>query len=90
MGFLTASNLWHLLTPSERRSAIMLLGLMLVGMALETLGVGLVIPAIALLTQPDYAERLPMLQSLLPRLGNPSAQTVILGAQGHRGNLPAA
>jgi hypothetical protein len=48
-----AQKLLSILTPSERRQAIVLLGLMLVGMVLETLGVGLVIPALALLTQPD-------------------------------------
>ena len=75
----TARNLWCLLTSSQRRRAIGLFSLMLLGMALETFSIGLVIPVIAFLTQPDYAERLPMLQPLLARLGNPSTQAVIFG-----------
>ena len=57
-----------------------LLGLMLIGMVLETLGVGLVIPAIALLTQPDYATRFPALQPPLALLGNPSHEVLVIGA----------
>ena len=52
---------------------------MLIGMALETLGVGLVIPALALLTQNDLAHSYPALQSLLQALGNPSQQTLVIG-----------
>ena len=37
-----ASKLWRILSPGQRRAAIVLLMLMLVGMVLETLGVGLV------------------------------------------------
>jgi len=36
-------KIWSLLLLTERRSAVLLLGLMVVGMMLETLGVGLVI-----------------------------------------------
>ncbi|MDO9371974.1 MAG: ABC transporter ATP-binding protein, partial [Gammaproteobacteria bacterium] len=75
----TARKIWGLLTLTERRSAIVLLGLMLIGMVLETLGVGLVIPAIMLLTQPDYAERFPALQPLLAALGNPNQQSLVIG-----------
>lgn len=75
----TAHKIWNLLTSAERRSALVLLGLMLIGMVLETLGVGLVIPAIALLTQSDFARNYPMLQSVLQALGNPSQQTLVIG-----------
>lgn len=72
-------KIWGLLTPNERRSAVMLLGLMLIGMVLETLGVGLVIPALALLTQHDIARSYPALQPILQALGNPSQQTLVVG-----------
>lgn len=75
----TAHKIWNLLTSAERRSALVLLGLMLIGMVLETLGVGLVIPAIALLTQSDFARNYPILQSVLQALGNPSQQTLVIG-----------
>lgn len=73
------SKIWGLLTSAERRSAVVLLGLMFIGMVLETLGVGLVIPAIVLLMQDDIAARYPAAASVLERLGNPSQQALIVG-----------
>lgn len=75
----TAKKIWELLTSAERRSALALLGLMFVGMLLETLGVGLVIPAIALLTQSDLVRNYPIFQSALQALGNPNPQTLAIG-----------
>lgn len=49
----TVARLLALLTPRQRSDAYRLMGLMLVGMCFETLGVGLVVPTIALLTQPE-------------------------------------
>ncbi|NDH67212.1 MAG: ABC transporter ATP-binding protein [Gammaproteobacteria bacterium] len=51
---------------------------MLIGMLLETLGVSLVIPALALLTQHGIALRYPVLQPVLDALGNPSQQTLVI------------
>ena len=75
----TAQKIWSLLTPAERRNAVVLLGLMLIGMLLETLSIGLVIPALALLTQQDLAHNYPARQPSLQALGNPSQQTLIIG-----------
>jgi ABC-type multidrug transport system fused ATPase/permease subunit len=80
MDFATVRKVWQLMTASERRSALALLGLMVIGMMLETLGVGLVVPALALLTQPEYAQRVPALQGLLAFLGNPTRTQLVLGA----------
>lgn len=52
---------------------------MFLGMLLETLGVGLVIPALSLLTQNDIASNYPALQPILQTLGNPSQQNLIVG-----------
>lgn len=49
---------------------MLLLVLMFLGMTLETLGVGLVIPATAVLTQSDLA-------SNYPALGNPDKQLLV-------------
>lgn len=76
----TLRKIYSLLTPAERRRALVLLGLMFIGMLLETLGVGLVVPAITLLTQGDLATNYPVLQPLLRALGNPSQQSLILYA----------
>lgn len=74
----TTEKFWHILTPGQRRAAIVLLGMMLIGMILETLGIGLVIPALALMTQSDLAARYPMLAPVLNSLGNPSQEHLVV------------
>lgn len=66
-----------LLTPEERREAVLMLLLMVVGMLLETLGVGLVIPAITLMMQGDLLGRYPFMASLFTPLGDASQATLI-------------
>jgi ABC-type multidrug transport system fused ATPase/permease subunit len=77
--FVIANKIWSMLTHREQRNAIVLLGLMLIGMMLETLGVSLVIPALAMLTQGNIALRYPAFQPVLDALGNPSQQTLVIG-----------
>ncbi|MGH8769577.1 MAG: ABC transporter ATP-binding protein [Burkholderiales bacterium] len=57
-----------------------LLGLMLGGMALETLGIGLVVPAISVLTDLDLVNSYPGLTSLIGDPGELSRNTLIVGA----------
>ena len=71
--------MWILLLPAERRKAIVLLGMMIIGMVLEMVGVGLVIPALVLLTQSDIVGHYPAFRSTLEALGNPSQQTLVIG-----------
>jgi ATP-binding cassette, subfamily B, bacterial PglK len=76
----TLKQIWHLLRPAQRRSAMVLLLLMLVGMALETLGIGLVIPALAFMTRTDSAMRVAGLGPLTGWLAHFSpARLVMLG-----------
>ncbi len=49
--FIIAERIIYLLTRSERKITAYLIVLMFVGMVLETLGIGLVLPAIAVMTQ---------------------------------------
>ena len=79
INLLTARKVYSLLTPTERRNAMMLLGLMFIGMLLETLGIGLVIPVMALLTQGEYASKYPALLPFFEALGNPSQQNLVIG-----------
>ncbi len=82
IGFLrnqTSRKIWDLLTPGERKSALVLLGLMGVSMMLETLGIGLVIPVIALLVQDDLAASYPKAQPVLQMLGNPTQVQLVTG-----------
>lgn len=74
----TAGKILGLLTAAERRGAAVLLGLMFVGMVLETLGIGLVIPAIGLLTQRDVSINYPAFRPVLQTLGSPSQQTLVI------------
>ena len=59
---------------------MVMLSFMIIGMLLETLGVGLVIPALGLLTQSDLAHSYPALQPALQTLGNPSQKTLVIGS----------
>lgn len=52
---------------------------MFIGMVLETIGVSLAVPAIALLTHNDIGGSYPALVPFLERLGNPSQQTLVVG-----------
>jgi len=76
----TNRKIWSLLTPADRNGVLFLLGLMAVGMVLETLGIGLVVPAIVLLVQDDLAVRYPDVAPVLAWLGNPSPKALVIGA----------
>lgn len=70
---------WKLLSPVERRRTVVLIALMFIGTGLEMLGVGLVVPALALIARPDYASSHPALGSLLNDVGNPSQNALVIG-----------
>ena len=69
-----------MLVPAQRRRAMLLLGLMFVGMMLETLGVGAVLPVLALMTKSDLVSSYPALLPWLDLLGNPSHERLIVYA----------
>ncbi len=71
-------KVWNILAPSERKGAMALLVLMVVGMMLETLGIGMVIPAVSLLAQEDVTDRYPALRPALDALGNPDHEALII------------
>jgi ATP-binding cassette, subfamily B, bacterial PglK len=53
---------------------------MLVGTGLEMLGIGLIIPVLALLMEPEVGGRYPVLAPLLTRLGSPSHAALVAGS----------
>lgn len=67
-----------LLTLRQRRQSAALLGLMLVGSVLETAGVGLIVPVLALMASADPMTRIPQLKPLLDVLGQPTQSQLIL------------
>lgn len=75
---LTYRKIRDILTPAERNGALALLGFMLIGMVLETLGIGLVIPVISLLMQDNPAARFPAIAPVLVTLGNPGPRELIV------------
>lgn len=69
-----------ILSQAERHRALRLLGLMFIGMIVETLGIGLVVPAIALFMQEDIAATYPRFAPLIEFLGSPSKTKLIAGS----------
>lgn len=63
--------------PKERRGAMVLLALMMVGMLLETLGIGLIIPVITLMMQGDLVSSYPVFTPIFEFLGKPSPTALI-------------
>ncbi|MCR6664770.1 MAG: ABC transporter ATP-binding protein/permease [Methyloversatilis sp.] len=71
-------KVFDVLDSDQRRTAGWLFLLMLLGMAFETLGVGLVVPAMALMTQDDLAASHPISAWVIERLGHPSQPMLVL------------
>ena len=64
--------------PIERRGALALFGLTLVGMVFETVSVGLVVPALALMSRVDFLTRYPVVASWLNRFGHPTREQLVV------------
>ena len=79
----TYLKIYNLLTQKERQKARLLLFLMVVGMLLETLGIGLIIPLVALMMQGDLVSSYPMIASVVNFFGSSSqielVTTIMLG-----------
>lgn len=73
-------NLYLILLPGERKRLPFILGLMVIAMVFEMLGVGLVVPLLAVFVQPELLHGIPWLTPLLIHLGNPDQQMLLMGA----------
>lgn len=73
----TFSKIHALLTPTERRGAWVLFALMIVGMLLETLGIGLIIPAVTIMMQGDLLVQYPAIAPFIKFLGSPSQSELV-------------
>jgi ATP-binding cassette, subfamily B, bacterial PglK len=69
-----------MLTHAQRRAGFLLLGLMFVVMVLETLGISLIIPILALMTNAGPVADYPMIVPWMNRLGNPSHEKLVVFA----------
>jgi ABC-type multidrug transport system fused ATPase/permease subunit len=72
-------KLWSLLTPGEKASASGLVGLMLVSMVLEMIGIGLIVPALGAMSGEAPLDRHPAVAAWLAWLGHPTQSQLILG-----------
>ena len=72
------NKVWYLLDSEQRSSAIVIACLMLVGMLLETLGLGLVIPVLTLIIESDLIETYPFMLPILDMLGSPSHEQLVI------------
>ena len=73
----TAQAIWSILLPRQRRAAVILFALVLVGTALEMLSIGLVVPALAFMTG-GGGQSSPALDRWIDWLGRPSQNQLIL------------
>ena len=73
----TLYKLFTLLNRRQRKKLVALLLLTLVSMALEMMSIGLIVPAIKMLMEPNIALKYPILQPILAFMGNPSQSMII-------------
>ena len=66
-----------LLTKFHKRDLLILFFLILIGMFLEMLGLGVMIPAISVMLEPDIANKYPFLKPVLNFLGNPKQNLLV-------------
>ena len=76
--FNSTHKIWKLLTNSQRRATYILFSLMIIGMVLETAGIGLVIPALAILTESDLVNNYPSVKPILTFFDNPSREILVM------------
>jgi ATP-binding cassette, subfamily B, bacterial PglK len=67
------------LIHKERVNVMILLLLMLIGVCLETLGIGLVVPALGLFSENNISAKYPSIRPFLQSLGNPDSNTLLIG-----------
>ena len=66
------------LSPGARRKALVVLGMMVLGMGLETLGIGLIMPAMSVLMNPGHIENIVKSSTSTEFLHELESQTLIL------------
>lgn len=73
-------KLLFLLTNTQKKNLLILAGLLLIGVLFEMAGLGIMIPALALMLKDDIGAEYPSVKPLLYKLGDPThAQLVAIG-----------
>lgn len=74
-------KVFGLLSKKEKNTSCLIFGLMLIGMSLEMLSIGLIIPIISLLSQQELVENnYPFLKVIIEQFGSPEYEQIIIGA----------
>lgn len=68
---------FSVLSTKAKKRVIFLLPVILIGIVLETLSIGMVVPALGILMSESYFEEFPFLHNFLDFLGNPSHEVLI-------------
>lgn len=75
---LDVKKVWQLIPQSKKPQAILLLFMMIAGMILEMLGVGLILPVITLVANPELIEDYPVISDFFLGLGYSSKTELML------------
>jgi ABC-type multidrug transport system fused ATPase/permease subunit len=76
----TTKAIWEILLPGQRVEAGVLLALMVVGMVLELLGIGLVVPGLAVMVQDQSRLQSPIFAAVRERMGDiPPSHLLLMG-----------
>jgi ABC-type multidrug transport system fused ATPase/permease subunit len=70
-------KIYALLDPGFKKKALLLLFLMFIGIIVELLGLGMILPLLTVLSSPNIAAAYPDTQPLLDFLGNPTQKGLI-------------
>jgi ATP-binding cassette, subfamily B, bacterial PglK len=70
----------QLLRPFQKRQAVILLVMAFVGMLMEMVGLGLIVPILVLMTEPEPINKYPLIKPLIDYFGNPSQANMVMGA----------
>jgi ABC-type multidrug transport system fused ATPase/permease subunit len=74
------NKLSYLLQPSQKKAAVVLLVMMIIGMLLEVVSIGLVIPALGLMSDSNLVMRFPAIKQALVLMGHPTnIQLIAIG-----------
>jgi len=71
-------KIWKVLSLSQRKNVFFLFILMFIGMGLELLGIGLIVPIVMLISQADLLDKYPMLLPFIELLGNPNQKELVI------------
>lgn len=75
-------KIYELLEPAFRKKALILLFLMFIGIIVELLGLGMILPLLSILSTEDFETAYPQATPILDFLGNPTQKKLVFIALG--------